>query len=109
MIKNAIDNSLTRSNAAEIVNWGYPDYDNPITVTASPYTAEKDGLFAVHNDGATGATSITVNGETLTGFYFEGGMRDIKMCAPVSKGDVITWEVSGNSNRFIRLFPAKGE
>ena len=96
--------NLSATGQETVIHWVSPNYDNPITITASPYTAEKDGLVVMTSNSAY-SHGISVNGNYIAHYYLSSNITDMVMFIPVSKGDVITFENKTSAY----LYPAKGE
>ena len=101
--ENTINNSLTRSNASEIISWGMPDYTSGVSKSANTsYTAESNGFIYGFADQKT--PHITIDGTQMS---FAVSRTDIYggqsvSIFPIKKGS--TWSCTIATT----FFPAAG-
>ena len=99
---------LKRSDKAEIVGWGIPDYASGVTIS-SGYTAPTDGWiqYCVASN-PKGACNIVVNGITVINWAMDDGTpSDRTATCYVAKGDYITFYGSGGT-QVAKFYPLKG-
>lgn len=93
---------LKRSDKAEIVGWGMPDYDSAISISSFPYTVPSDGFVVIIGHLGNSTTYITVNDKwvangTITIVNYPTGGAALSTNLFVSKGDVVKY-YDGNFN-----------
>lgn len=105
MIKNAIDNSLTRANKLQIINWGMPDYSAIVSRSKNTvYTADTYGFIGGKFSGVSGEGKITINGKDYAN---NGDATTTSPMYPVSPGD--TYSFTANTGTYNFWFiPCKG-
>lgn len=110
--EKSINNSLTRANKKEIIDWGMPDYSSTLSGVGNNYTAPYDGifLFSVSNNNSARNIGIVPNGSSQVVFYkiinsygTTGGFPVI-----LAKGDRIIIDSTSTSLSYSYFVPLKG-
>ena len=110
--EKSINNSLTRANSAEIVDFCIPDYETRYQGTFTQQTVESpaDGLFIyeVLGLGSGGSRTITVNNQNVAYIYNSSSNYGGTFIFPVRKGDIIKTSATPPIGESWALYPYKG-
>lgn len=111
--EKSINNSLTRSNSSEIVNWAMPDYTAGVDITISPteITMDADGIIM----GGWSCTNANVKWQIFVNDYVvadtiaRGGVSaSSTLNIPVRKGDIVKSSHAVGANLDMIFYPYKG-